>query len=186
MTTIAAVPGIERTSEAFRRKLVNVAHALKIDPSWLAACISFETAKTFDPAKRNPYSGAIGLIQFTDVALVAMAKRGVKTTKGELAAMTAEEQLDYVLAYLAPYKGRMASAQDVYMAIFAPVGIGKPGERILYAAPSLAYEQNKGLDWSKKGAITVSDAAAPVLGILTNARGVVHVTAREPESPEGD
>lgn len=125
------------------------------------ACMAFESAYSFDPAKRNPGSSATGLIQF-----MAATAKSLGTTTDALAAMTAVEQLDYVRTYFKPYAGRMRSLSDVYMAILWPAAIGKPNDWPLFTAPSSAYAANKGLDFDGDGRVTKAEAAAAVRAAL--------------------
>jgi hypothetical protein len=163
---IIAVRGIEETTEAFRRKLLDVADALGIDVDHLAAVISFESAGTFDPTITNKQSGAVGLIQFTSVAAAEIG-----TTQAQLAAMSAIEQLDAVRAYYERVRELFPSspietATDVYLAVFSPAFIGAPDERVMYSQFSdnpkkrRAYEQNKALDINGDGSITVAEVSA--------------------------
>ena len=65
MPNLVNVLGIENTSEAFRRKVLEIADRLLIDPNFLMAIMSFESGATFDPNIKNAAgSGATGLIQF--------------------------------------------------------------------------------------------------------------------------
>ena len=132
------------------------------------ACIAFESAETFRPDIRNAAgSGATGLIQF-----MSSTAKGLGTTRDALAAMTAEQQLEWVLAYFLPYKGRLHTLADVYMAILWPAGIGKPDEWTLWdqASRPTTHRQNAGLDMNKDGRITKAEAAAKVLAKLERGR----------------
>jgi len=174
--TLAAVRGLERTSQAFRRELLAMSERLRMDPDALAAVMSFETAGTFDPSIRNKQSGAVGLIQFMRSTAEALG-----TTPEELGAMSARGQLEFVERYLRPAAGQLASVADHYMAVFAPKGIGKPAGFPLYESPAQSYEQNKHLDADEDGRITKIEAAGPVLAILGDAderpRLEVHASA---------
>ena len=65
MSNLVNVLGIEKTNEAFRNKVIEIADRLLIDPNFLMAIMSFETGATFDPKIKNAAgSGATGLIQF--------------------------------------------------------------------------------------------------------------------------
>jgi hypothetical protein len=92
------------------------------------------------------------------------------TTTAALARITAEEQLDYVAKYFRPYKGRLKSIEDVYMAILWPAAIGKPSEHVLFKAPGKTYAQNKGLDKDGDGRVTKREAAAAVSAKLAKGR----------------
>ena len=152
-TTLLPVTGLEKTSQAFREKVIRIAADLQVDPNYLLAVMSFESG--FDPAIRNPYSGATGLIQFMPSTA---SKLG--TTTDALARMSAEEQLDYVAAYFAPYKGRMRTLEDTYMVVLWPKAVGQGPGYVLFSSPSTAYTQNSALDTNKDGHITVAEATS--------------------------
>ena len=164
--TLAAIPGLSAMSAAFKRGVIAIADDIGVDPDWLTSIMKFES--NLDPHKVNPFSHAIGLIQFAEPDDVLKTRIGA--TKAELAAMTAEEQLGAVHHWFSPYKGRLHNLSDTYMAVFAPIGIGQGDDFHLYTAPSLSYTQNAALDKEKKGYITKADAASQPQGIL-NAAG---------------
>jgi hypothetical protein len=131
------------------------------------ACIAFESAESFRPDIRNAAgSGATGLIQF-----MPTTAKGLGTTTAALAAMTAVKQLDYVETYFWPYRGRLKTLSDVYMAILWPKGIGKPENYVLWdMASPITYRQNAGLDANKDSGITKAEAAAKVQAMLDKGR----------------
>lgn len=147
------VPGIEKTSREFREKVIRIAESLGTDPNYLMAIMSFESG--LNPATRNQYSGAMGLIQFMPKTAQALG-----TSTGALAKMSAEQQLDYVAKYFAQYKGRLKSLEDAYMAVLWPEAIGKGRDYVLFSHPSKAYQQNSALDLNKDGRITVAEATS--------------------------
>ncbi|HGS4741247.1 TPA: hypothetical protein ACMDT2_003257 [Vibrio parahaemolyticus] len=148
----------QRVSPVFKSKVVEICSELEINPNHLMACMAFETAETFSPSIRNGSgSGATGLIQF----MPATAKNLGTSTK-HLAMMSAVEQLDYVKAYFWPYRHRMSSLEDVYMAILHPAAIGKSPSHVLFKQGSIAYRQNAGIDRHSKGSITLSDVSYKV------------------------
>jgi len=158
----------QKVSAAFRDRLFEICQILGVEPDYLMACMAFESAETFRPDIRNAAgSGATGLIQF-----MPATARGLGTTTDALAVMTAEQQLEWVLAYFLPYKGRLKTLADVYMAILWPAGIGKPDEWVLWdqASRPTTYRQNAGLDANKDGRITKAEAAAKVLAKLERGR----------------
>ncbi len=160
MRTLLATQGLEHTSGAFRAALVALAERMRVDVNHLAAAMSFETAGTFSPSKRNPRSGAVGLIQFTPATA-----RALGTTVEQLAQMTDVEQLAYVEKHFqraAWGHWPLSRLEDVYLAIFAPARIGQPLGAPVYMSPSRAYEQNRELDADHDGIITVAEATAPV------------------------
>src|SRR3712207_2278728 len=97
--TLVNVPGSERVSQGFKEKVIKIASDLGPNPNCPMAVMSFETGESFNPAKRNPVSGAVGLIQFMNPTA-----QGPGTTQEALAQMTAEEQLDFVAKHFKPFK----------------------------------------------------------------------------------
>lgn len=149
-----------RVSAEFRHRVFEIADWLGIDPSYLMACMAFESGESFSPAVRNGAgSGAVGLIQF-----MPATARALGTTANALAAMTAVEQLDWVQKYFAPYRRRLHTLSDLYMAILWPAAVGKPESAWLWskAARPTTYRQNAGLDANKDGVITKAEAASKV------------------------
>ena len=136
----------------------------KPEPSWLMACIAWESGRTFSASVKNMAgSGAVGLIQF----MPATAK-GLGTSVEALASMTAEDQLNYVYRYFRPWKGKLRSLADVYMTILWPAAVGKPEGAVLWDRSNrpTTYRQNAGLDVNRDGEITKAEAAAKVSGLL--------------------
>lgn len=151
----------KQVSPEFRGKVVAIAHRLGLDPSTLMAVMAFETGRRFHPATLNRRSGATGLIQFMPRTAAALG-----TSTKALAAMNALRQLDYVEKYLKSYAGKMTDLPSAYMAVLWPAAVRKPLSHVLFAAPSMAYEQNKGLDADKDGKVTKAEAAAKVQRML--------------------
>jgi len=185
MPNLVNVPGIENCSEAFEEKVIKLAADLETDPNFLMAIMSFETGHTFSPKVKNPASGATGLIQF-----MPKTATNLGTSIQKLEKMTAEDQLDVVAQYFAPFKGRMKTLEDAYMAVLFPKGIGKGNNFVLFKKPSTQYNQNKGLDLNGDGSITVSEAAQRVragLGVVTSDTfSEVKVLQKGMKSPEVD
>lgn len=135
----------------------------------LMSCIAWETGETFSPSVKNGAgSGATGLIQF-----MPETARALGTTTAALAAMTAEDQLNYVHKYFKPYRGRLKNLGDLYMAILWPAGVGKPDSFVLWdkATRPTTYRQNSGIDINKDGVITRAEAINKVMG--KKARGLL-------------
>jgi hypothetical protein len=131
----------------------------------LMACMAWETGRTFSASVRNGAgSGAVGLVQFMPQTAV-----GLHTTTEKLAAMTAEQQLDYVDLYFRPVARRLHNLGDLYCAILWPAGIGKTDGEVLFHKggdhPKL-YLQNKGLDLDHDGDITRGEVTAKVRTLL--------------------
>jgi peptidoglycan hydrolase-like protein with peptidoglycan-binding domain len=171
---LLAVPGTQKVSDAFKQKVIQIASDLKVNPNFLLAVMSFESGETFSPAiKSAAGSGAVGLIQF----MPATAK-SLGTTTAALAAMTAEDQLDFVAKYFRQFKKPLLTIEDVYMAVLMPSAIGKGSDFVIFRKPSKAYDQNKGLDINKDGLITVGEAADRVRKKLGAAGGVTGVVLK--------
>lgn len=153
------VPQSYRT--AFIAKVKEVSARLGINPNWLMQVMYFESAKTFSPSVSNPYTGAVGLIQFMpDTAI------GLGTTVLQLSNMTAVQQLEYVYKYFAPYKSKIKSYVDLYLSTFFPLAVGKDENFIIQTSKlsaSLIATQNPVFDLNKDGQITVKEITQVML-----------------------
>jgi hypothetical protein len=172
-TSLLHVPGLEKTSLSFRRKLIQMCARLGMVPDYLVAVMSFESARSFRPDIRNPLSNATGLIQF-----MPSTARMLGTSVDQLAAMSAEAQLDWVEKFFLPHKGRLKTAHDHYLAVFMPALIGKSLDHVAARTGSAVYRQNRGFDRTGKGYFTVRDIVAPVLGIIA-------ASEKKPRLPAG-
>lgn len=159
-TSIAAVRGIDKIDGAALRKFVDVAGALGANADQLAACIAFESG--WNPAAKNPFSGATGLIQFMPSTALHLG-----TTVDALSKMSALDQLDYVRKYLQPFAGRLKSLEDCYLAIFWPSAVGKPDGFVIAAKGSKVYAQNPGMNDGEN--ITRASATRNVRAVLAAA-----------------
>jgi|14_taG_2_1085336.scaffolds.fasta_scaffold08888_2 hypothetical protein len=150
------VPEDVRIDAPFLNEVNRVAEGIPgIDSTDLLRIIGFETIGSFSPSEKSRTSSATGLIQFLE-----STAEGLGTTTSELAAMSREEQMKFVEAYLKPYKNRIKNFGDLYMAIHYPRGIGKDDDYVLYRRGSDAYDANKSLDISKDGTVTRREAIA--------------------------
>lgn len=152
----------KKVSEEFRTKVIAICKALGMPmdtgPSNLMSCMAWESGESFSPSIKNGAgSGATGLIQFMPKTAI-----GLGTTVDKLAAMTAEEQLEYVYKYFLPYKGKLKTLSDLYMAILYPVAVGKPDDYVLFVDGTIAYRQNKGLDLDLNQKITKAECSKKV------------------------
>lgn len=143
--------------------------------------MAFESGETFSPSVRNPKSSATGLIGFMrDTAI------GLGTTVEELAAMTAEEQLQFVHKYFLPYAGKIHSLADCYMAILWPTAVTWPEDAAIFKDASAAYEANSKLDINHDGEVTKNECASFVAAKLS--KGLLPENAicvyYEEENPE--
>jgi hypothetical protein len=154
----------------FNTKVVDIAKDLDTDPSHLLQVMKFETGGTMSSTVKNQAgSGATGLIQF--MPATAKGLTGAESKEAAikiLEDMTPVEQLDYVKKYLAPFKGKLNSLEDVYMAVLYPKAVGKDADYTLFRRGEegtkeyTAYWQNRGLDINKDGVITKLEAASKV------------------------
>ncbi len=145
-------------SSAFLNRVEAVARKVPMDPLHLLAIIDFETGGTFSPSIRNAAgSGATGLIQF-----MPKTARDLGTSTDALARMSDVEQLDWVERYFAQFDRPLPTLEDAYMAVLLPTAIGKGPDHVLFAIPSIAYTQNRGLDADGDGRVTVGEATAKV------------------------
>lgn len=157
---IATMAWGARVSQTFRNRVAWIAEDLGVPADYLMAVMAFETGETFSSSVRNAAgSGATGLIQFMPATAVALG-----TTTDALAAMTPEDQLNYVYRYFLPYKGRIKTLSDLYMAVLWPRAIGKPEDCVLWNKSNMptTYRQNAGLDVDRDGKITKREAASKV------------------------
>ena len=148
---------IKENKIEFTEKVNNISGELRIDPNWLMFVMWFESK--LNPQAVNPISGATGLIQF-----MPNTARSLGTTTDVLKHMSNVQQLDYVFAYLRPYKGRMRSWVDVYLAVFYPKAMGKPDFVItsdIVAKQNKIFDINKDLDISVKEIETVLRKSIP-------------------------
>lgn len=155
--------GKKMTAEC-REKVFAIARELGVDPNYLMAVMAFESGGTFRPDIKNfAGSGATGLIQF-----MPATARGLGTSVEALAKMTVLEQLDWVYAYFRPYRSKLETLSDVYMAVLYPKALGKPEDYVLWdkATKPTTYRQNAGLDANKDGSITKREAAQKVSAML--------------------
>jgi hypothetical protein len=150
--------------KAFNTKVVDIAKDLEADPADLMAVMKFETGGELSSKTKNRAgSGATGLIQF----MPATAKELTGASSKEAAIkiledMTPTQQLDYVKKHLAPFKGKLNSLDDVYMAVLYPKAVGKDSDYALFKEGTKAYWQNRGLDIDRDGVITKAEAASKV------------------------
>jgi hypothetical protein len=154
-----------RVTAAFRNKVQAIASELGTDPNFLMAAMAFETGRSFSPSQRNQAgSGAVGLIQF-----MPRTAEGLGTSSAALAAMSAVDQLDFVQKYLVPFRGKLHSLSDLYMAILFPVAVPKPDDFVLFSMNinPVAFRQNEGLDVNGDGKITKLEASSRVQAMLT-------------------
>jgi len=150
-------------SGSFHERVEQIAGELAVPAKWLMAIMSFETGGSFSSSQKNGAgSGATGLIQF-----MPNTAKELGTTTAALSRMTPENQLEYVREYFHMQKkytglSQIGSLEDMYMMVLYPAAAGKGPDHVLFSAGSREYTQNRGLDISKNGNVTVREAGAKV------------------------
>lgn len=150
---IAYTDRVVVNQSAFMQKLFVVAEKLNIDPEWLMIVMYNESKFKYNAV--NPYTGAVGLIQFMPGTARAMG-----TTIEALSRMSNVQQLDYVYKYFSSKSGKMYSLYDLYKITFFPISLGKAGNWVFQSKDlqaSTVARQNKIFDLNKDGQITVEE-----------------------------
>ena len=83
----------------------------------------------------------MGLLQFSP----AVAKSLGTSTKA-LSHLTAEQQLKYVEAYFARFKGKLKTVGNVFVAAIDPKGVGRSSSFVLFHGGTAGYSEFKSLD----------------------------------------
>lgn len=119
------------------------------------------TAKDFENDNKKTGergSRAVGLIQFTQAALVSMKefKNGegfdkLHALKLSYAKMTELEQLEKVRKYFKNVARLPKVPEDIYVAVFSPGFVGKESTDTLYKKGTDSYDANPGLDKNNNG-----------------------------------
>jgi hypothetical protein len=150
---------ILRDQPNFWVELQAIALQLETEPAWLLNVMASESL--FNPKARNGLPGqtATGLLQFIE----STAQR-LGTTTEAIRRMKPVEQLRLVEKYLTPFRGRLNTLADVYLAVFrgfiieggeasvaAPLNKSKKEQRI--------YSLNRWLDINGDGKITKGELA---------------------------
>jgi len=158
------VPTAVAGDKEFQQGVTDLAKKYNLNEEDLYGVMSFESAGSFDPAKKNMQgSGATGLIQF-----MPSTARGLGTSTNQLAGMSRTQQLKYVDKYFANKGIEGGNLDDLYMSILFPVAVGKPDNFVLFGKGAMsgyqgvAYDQNAGLDTNGDGSVTKKEAAASV------------------------
>lgn len=152
-------------SPTFIERVWWIADTLRLNPDDLMACMAWESGESFRADIKNAAgSGATGLIQFMSSTAVALG-----TSTAKLAAMSPEDQLNYVYKYFRPFAGRLNNLGDIYMAILWPKGVGQSDTYVLWdkASKPTTFRQNAGLDINKDGKITRAECLSKIKGKLT-------------------
>lgn len=148
-----------KLDKAFINRVKEISKKINCDYKDLLAVMNSESG--INPQKWNG-TGAVGLIQFTNIALKDINNNyGTSYTKEQVGQMSGMEQLDLVEKFLTMVKKRQfspdkkLSSGDLYAMVFAPSIAAKEN---LYTKGSDAYAQNP-LDLDNDGVITKTDLA---------------------------
>lgn len=153
---------ILRSQPNFWIELQAVASRLKTHPAWLLNVMASESL--FNPAARNslPGQSASGLLQFIE----ATARR-MGTTTEAIRRMTPLDQMRLVEKYLEPFKGRLNTLPDVYMAVFRG-SIVEGSDEVLVVDASIEpriYALNRSLDLNGDRRITKGELGLAALSV---------------------
>jgi transglycosylase-like protein with SLT domain len=156
---------ILRDQPNFWIELQAIAGRLKTEPAWLLNVMASESL--FDHKARNELSGqtATGLLQF-----IESTAKNMGTTTEAIRRMSPAEQLRLVEKYLMPFRGRLNSLADVYLAVFRGF-IVKGGDATVIAPldrssrERLIYLLNRWLDFNCDGKINKGELALAALAI---------------------
>lgn len=144
-------------NSGFQKKLREVCSVIGVNPEHMKVVMNAESG--INPRAINSESGATGLIQFMpDTA------RALGTSVEELRQMSGVDQLEFVEKYFRHHAGKINSPEDLYMATFFPIGLGRPDDWVLRSKKLSAravWRANKGIA-PGKGRITVGDFKAYV------------------------
>lgn len=157
----------KKVSPTFKARVLWISEALEmankdivLGASRLMSVMAFETGESFSAGVKNAAgSSGTGLIQF-----MSFTAKALGTTVEALAKMTPEDQLNYVYKYFLPYKGKLNSLADIYLAVLYPKAMAAGENDVVWVQgkDGLLYTQNKGLDTNKDGKITKREIVALV------------------------
>lgn len=119
-----------------RKKVIEVAKNLNVDPNWLITIIALETIETFSPSIDNRV-GYVGLIQFGEDAA-----KDIQTTQSALVKMSFIDQMEYVQKHLEKKKSKFKTLTDLYLAVLYPSACGRGSERDYVVLDGKAYQSN--------------------------------------------
>ncbi len=169
---VIGIPGVEKLAPEDLKAIVDTADSLGIDPDWLLAIEKFESG--LNPKAVNSSSGATGAIQF-----MPNTAANLGTSTAALKQMSLQEQQKYVYAYLLPFKSRLKSLEDTYLAVFFPAAIGQSDDYIVGIKPgnggtsfqNIVYVQNEGFDSSQTGYVRRSDIVSTIRSVYRSGSG---------------
>ena len=161
---------VKNNRKEFVAKVKDIANFLQVEPNWLMAIMYNES--TLDPSIVNSI-GATGLIQFLPSTAISLG-----TTVEELRNMSNIVQLEFVKKYFAPYRGKINSWMDLYLATFYPRALGENsnfviGGEVSQSRAELIAKQNKFFDLNNDGVITVADFKLSLQKRFKDMKGII-------------
>lgn len=142
------------TRAAFEAKVIAISNFLGTEPNYLMQI--FYAESKVNPQAQNIQGGrliAAGLLQWTKAS-------GMVGAPAAALKLTALQQLDEVKKYFTPYRGRLNSYYDVYLATFFPAAVNKPDTYVLQTknlSAALIAKQNPAVNIIKDNKITVAE-----------------------------
>lgn len=144
---------VSQNKVTFMSTVFDIARKLNIDPEWLMIVMYNESK--FQHRAVNPYTGAVGLIQF-----MPATARALGTSIEALKTMSNVQQLEYVYKYFKSKANKIYSLYDLYKITFFPISLGKSGDWVFQSSnlqASTVARQNKIFDLNKDGKITIDE-----------------------------
>jgi hypothetical protein len=149
----------------FLPELQMVAARLGTRPEWLLNVMACESS--FNPAARNRQPGqtASGLMQ-----IIEETASGLGTTTAAIRRMNPVDQLRLIEKYYWPFRGRLNSLADVYLAAFRGFAMAGGPETVIAPLNNSpkerqAYSLNSGLDLNGDRTITKGELEAMAFGV---------------------
>lgn len=128
----------------------DVNRAVLRESGWHASALNCQGAD------KHPVAG--GLLQMLDS--VARAN-GFEGNIDQFAALTAEEQLPYILKFISKMPpSTLHLPGDFGLALFTPAYVGKPNDFVIYDVETDGWEQNPGLRTAGNGPVTAGSVRA--------------------------
>lgn len=144
---------VTENKTAFLSKVEEVGRKLLIEPDWLMAVMYKESGLNHRAV--NPNGGATGLIQFMPATAASLG-----TSTAALRNMSNVEQLNWVYLYYKPYRSKLNSYPDLYLATFFPVALGKSDDYVMQTSSLSARtiaRSNPAIDLNRDDKITVGE-----------------------------
>lgn len=141
----------------FETAIRSVARQLGTDPRFILAVMRKES--NFDSRIQNGY-GYTGLIQFGPEA-----RQELGISNEQLLATSPAGQVELARRYWWPYRGKLSTLADLYMATFLPSRLGQQSS-IIAREGQLRYSRNKTLDVNRDGVIEYWEPGAEAARLL--------------------